>query len=163
MKRQLAQQSTINEISTLLVPVHGKHLVLPNVTVAEILPWHDPEPLAEAPGWFLGMLTWRKLGVPLISFEVLNGEPTADLVPGRRIAILNSVTGDPELPFCGIVTAGVPRLLRVLADEIGVDPNPDAVSGPAERSRVLVAGERASIPDVAYVEQRVQQFRGRGL
>src|SRR5690606_10648322 len=101
-----------------------------------------------------GRLTWRKLEVPLVSFEAINDEAFAAPAEGRRIAILNNVTGDPELPFCGIVTAGVPRLLRVLADEIG--PDTDESAGPAELSRVVVAGERASIPDVAYIEAQLR-------
>lgn len=153
MNGQLARQPTINEIATLMVPVNGRHLVLPNVTVAEILPWREPETLEDVPTWLLGTLAWRNTEVPLVSFEALNDEPFAAPAAGRRIAILNNVTGDPNLPFCGVVTAGLPRLLRVLADEIAVDT--DSVPGPAERARVLVSGEKGAIPDVAYIEQQV--------
>lgn len=155
MNRQLARQAKIDEIATLLVPVTDKQLILPNVAVAEILPWREPEPIADAPAWLLGMLDWRKQQVPLVSFEAINAEPPAVPQAGRRIAILNNVTGDPALPFCGIVTAGVPRLLRVLADEMGMDA--DALPGPAERARVMAAGERASIPDLAFIESQVAQ------
>lgn len=156
MKHSLVQRSAIGELATLLVPVHDRHLVVPNVTVAEIIPWRDPEPMAsEAPQWLLGMLDWRQLSVPLISFEAINQEPAAKAVTGRRIAILNDVIGAPDLPFFGVVTTGVPRLLRVLADEIGADP--EATTGPAETARVLVAGERGSIPDIEHIEREIQQ------
>lgn len=156
MNRSLAQQPTLNEIATLLIPVNDKHLVLPNVTVAEIIPWQHPEPLDEVPNWLLGHIDWRQLSVPLVSFEAINDEPFAAPAQGRRIAILNGVTGDRRLPFCGIATSGMPRLLRVLADEVADDQ--DTSAGPAECYRVMVSGERASIPDVGYIESKLLQW-----
>jgi chemosensory pili system protein ChpC len=149
----LQTQPAVNQIATLLIPVSGKHLVLPNVNVAEIIPFREPVAAEDVPNWYLGRLAWRATEVPLISFEAINDEPFAGRVRSRRIAILNNVTGDPTLPFCGIVTEGLPRLLRLLAEEIIEDP--DFTPGPAELARVLVNGERASIPDVAYIQQQL--------
>lgn len=153
MNTMLQTQPAVNQIATLLIPVSGKHLVLPNVNVAEIIPYREPSPEEDVPTWYLGRLAWRATEVPLISFEAINDEPFAGRGRNRRIAILNNVTGDPTLPFCGIVTEGLPRLLRLLAEEIIEDP--DFQPGPAELARVLVNGERASIPDVAYMQQQL--------
>jgi chemosensory pili system protein ChpC len=149
------QQPTVNQIATLLIPVNGKHLVLPNVNVAEIIPYRDPVGAADedVPTWYLGRFSWRSTDVPLISFEAINDEPFASRTRNRRIAILNNVTGDPTLPFCGIVTEGLPRLMRLMAEEIAEDP--DAPAGPAELARVLVNGERASIPNVAFIQNQL--------
>lgn len=151
--RQLKPAPKINEIASLLVPVNGKLLVLPNVTVAEIIHYQPPIPEDDVPTWYLGRITWRTVSVPVVSFEAINDEPFVSESRSRRIAILNNVTGDPRLPFCAIVTEGAPRLMRVMADEVAEDA--DAITGPAEAARVLVAGERASIPDVAFIEQQV--------
>ena len=149
----LQTQPAVTQIATLLIPVGGKQLVLPNVTVAEIIPFVEPTSEDDMPTWYLGSFSWRNTLVPLISFEAINDEPFASRAKNRRIAILNNVIGDPTLPFCGIVTEGLPRLMRLLPDEIASDE--DAIAGPAEIGRVLVNGERASIPDVAYVQQQV--------
>ncbi|HUH36757.1 MAG TPA: chemotaxis protein CheW [Spongiibacteraceae bacterium] len=159
--RQLKPSPRINEIASLLVPVNGKLLVLPNVTVAEIVPYQDPMPEDDRPGWYLGRLDWRTQSVPVVSFEGINDEPFISASPHRRIAILNNVTGDPGLPFCALVTEGAPRLMRVMADEVLDDP--DATPGPAEVARILVAGERASIPDVAFIQQQVAALLGASL
>lgn len=153
MNTMLQTQPAVNQIATLLIPVSGKHLVLPNVNVAEIIPYREPVPEEDVPSWYLGRFTWRATDVPLISFEAINDEPFAGSGHHRRIAILNNVIGDPTLPFCGIVTEGLPRLLRLLAEEIIEDPEFQA--GPAELARVLVNGERASIPDVIYMQQQL--------
>lgn len=149
-------QPQINQIATLLIPVSGKLLVLPNVSVAEVIPWREPTREEDVPNWYLGRIQWRAVEVPVVSFEAINDEPFATQGRNRRIAILNNVTGDSSLPFCGIVTEGLPRLMRVMSDEIVEDA--DALRGPAETLRVFVSGERAAIPDVGYLQQKVLEL-----
>jgi chemosensory pili system protein ChpC len=149
----LQTQPAVTQIATLLIPVGGKQLVLPNVNIAEIIPYSAPDPVDDVPNWYLGCFTWRGIQVPLVAFEAINDEPFTSPVQNRRIAILNNVTGDPTLPFCGIITEGLPRLMRLLPEEIAEDT--EAMMGPAELARVLVNGERASIPNVAYLQNQV--------
>lgn len=149
-------QPQINQIATLLIPVSGKLLVLPNVAVAEVIPYREPTREEDVPNWYLGRIEWRAVDVPVVSFEAINDEPFATQSRNRRIAILNNVTGDQNLPFCGIVTEGLPRLMRVMSDEIVEDA--DAMRGPAETLRVFVSGERAAIPDIAFLQQRILEL-----
>lgn len=149
----LQSQPAVTQIATLLIPVSGRQLVLPNVNIAEIIPYVAPTPVDDVPTWYLGSFLWRSTHVPLVVFEAINDEPFASPLPNRRIAILNNVIGDPMLPFCGIVTEGLPRLMRLLPEEIAVDT--EVPAGPAEIARVLVNGERASIPDVAYIQNQL--------
>ena len=150
------QTATISELATLLIPVNNKQLVLPNVTVAEIIPFVEPESEDDVPNWFLGYVNWRTMRIPLISFEAINDEPFVGSSRNRRIAVINGVLHDNRLPFCGLVTQGVPRLMRVQPDEVAVDE--EGITGPAESCRVLVSGERAAIPDVDYIQQQVVQL-----
>ena len=153
MNSMLQTQPVVTQIATLLIPVGGKQLVLPNVAVAEIIPFIDPIPEDDVPTWYLGRFTWRNTQVPLVSFEAINDEPFAGRSQNRRIAILNNVIGDPTLPFCGILTEGLPRLMRLLPDEIANDA--ESIVGPAEIGRVFVNGERASIPNVVYIQHQL--------
>lgn len=149
----LQTQPVVTQIATLLIPVGGKQLVLPNVAVAEIIPFIEPISEDDVPTWYLGRFIWRNTQVPLVSFEAINDEPFASRSHNRRIAILNNVIGDPTLPFCGILTEGLPRLMRLLPDEIANDE--ESIVGPAEIGRVLVNGERASIPNVVYIQHQL--------
>ena len=153
MRAELSTATEVNELATLLVPVTGRQLVLPNVTVAEIIPYVAPTPAAGKPEWYLGEFLWRNISVPLVSFEGLNQEPVAGEHRERRIAVLNGLVNSQLLPFCGIVAEGVPRLMRVMSDELSSDE--DALVGPAELSRVLVSGEPAVIPNVDFIQEQV--------
>lgn len=155
MSGDLSSTLTVNEseLATLLLPVCGKQLVLPNVTVAEIIPYTDPQTEDDMPSWFLGRFSWRDISVPLVSFETINEEVFTQQTQSRRIAVLNGVVDSERLPFCGIVTQGAPRLMRVLPDEVA---NHDyGHIGPAELLSVLISGEQAVIPNVDYIQQQV--------
>ena len=43
-----------DEVASLLIPMVGRPMLLPNVAVAEIVPWVEPEKQDNAPEWFLG-------------------------------------------------------------------------------------------------------------
>lgn len=153
MSGQVLSSSAPNELATLLIPMHGKQLVLPNVTVAEVIPYVKPESRDDAPSWYLGTFPWRNQDIPIVSFEALNEEPFVSNSQSRRIAVLNGLIDNQRLPFCAMVTEGMPRLMRVMADEVSVDEEAD--TGPCEIGRVIVNGERAVIPNIDKLQEEV--------
>ncbi len=146
-----AQASEVDEVASLLIPVEQRMLLLPTVSVAEMVPWKAPVPVLNAPDWFLGMFLWREQQVPLLSFEVINGEARADIHSRCRVAILNNTGESDELPFIAVATQGIPRLARVNDREISQIE--DANCKPFELMHVSLAGEQAVIPNIAALEQ----------
>jgi chemosensory pili system protein ChpC len=59
------------EIPSLLVPMSGCKLVLPTVSVAEMVVYQAPQvsldSSSETPQWFLGNFLWRGVQVPMVS------------------------------------------------------------------------------------------------
>jgi chemosensory pili system protein ChpC len=156
LSNQNINPAKVNQIATLLIPVNGRVIMLPNVTVAEIIPYQQLLPEEHRPDWWLGALPWRNRFVPVVSFPLINGEPLTSLPSNRRIAIFNNVIGDDRLEFCGIVTDDLPRLMRVMKDEIIVDQ--EEIAGPAETARVIVNGEKAAIPNVEFIQEMVLRY-----
>jgi chemosensory pili system protein ChpC len=150
MSRALHSEVAEHELATLLIPITSGQWVLPNVSVAEIISYTQVQPLALAPDWLLGTIEWRKLRVPLLAVEQLNGVGGATSVAGSRIAVLNGLNGDSRLPFFALVISAPPRLMRILPDEIANAPGPEL--GPCDLCSVLVSGERAIIPNIDYIE-----------
>lgn len=141
------------ELVTMLIPVRGKQLLVPNVTVAEIIHLAPIRSVDDVPTWFTGLIAWRDCQIPVISFEAINDEPFVSVNPDMRVAVFNGTADPQRLPFYGVTTQGMPRLLRLTAEEIGV--NDDVVTGAAEAGSVHAAGESASIPDIDYIEERL--------
>lgn len=144
-------EKKVQEVASLLIPIQGRLLLAPNVTVAEIVPVSQVIPVADAPAWYLGNCSWREQTIPLLSFEVLNGEDKPGVASRSRFAVLNTTGVNESLPFIAILTQGLPRLARVTEEEI--TEREDADNKPYELMHVSWAGEEAVIPHVEAMER----------
>ena len=147
------------EIPSLLIPIANCKLVLPTVSVAEMIPYSSPIlPSTDMPDWFLGHLQWRQTQVPMVSYERLNGEPLADIKPESQLIILNNTGVSADLPFFCMPTQGIPRLSRVAMNEIS--DNTAVEAREYDEMQVFVAGEQAVLPDVSKIEKVCAQLLG---
>ena len=144
-------EKMIQEVASLLIPIQGRLLLAPNVTVAEIVPVSQVVPVADAPAWYLGNCNWREQTIPLFSFEVMNGEEKPGVTSRSRFAVLNTTGLNDSLPFIAILTQGLPRLARVTEEEIS--EREDSDNKPYELMHVSWAGEEAVIPHVEAMER----------
>lgn len=148
---QLTDTAHVTEVASLLLPLTDKLMLLPNVCVAEIVPFRAPDPLDNKPDWVLGQIEWREQNVPLICLELLQDDTMMPLHHRCRVAILNNTGVNDELPFIGIITQGIPRLVRVIPDEISEIPTESLQQ--YESMQVQVGDDKAVIPDVTAIEQ----------
>ncbi len=144
----------MNESSQLLpcvlIPMHERHLLLPNVSVAEIVDRAAVEPRTEAPAWLVGDLNWRGLQLPVISYDAANGGAAAPAASRGRIAVLNTIgEHHNQLPFLALLTQGIPSQTRLTEEQVR---RFDGETGPADLMLVDVEGETACIPNLEYLE-----------
>ncbi len=144
-------EKKVQEVASLLIPIQGRLLLAPNVTVAEIVPVSQVIPVEDAPVWYLGNCSWREQTIPLLSFEVMNGEDKPGVASRSRFAVLNTTGVNESLPFIAILTQGLPRLARVTEEEI--TEREDADNKPFELMHISWAGEEAVIPHVEAMER----------
>jgi chemosensory pili system protein ChpC len=148
--RETQQLEKTQEVASLLIPMNGNHLLIPNVTVAEIVPVSQVTPVLRSPDWYLGNCRWREQTVPLIAYEVLNGDEKPFVNARSRFAVLNTTGQDDSLPFIAVLTQGLPRLARVTEEEIS--RREDIDNKAFELMHISWAGEEAVIPDISKVE-----------
>jgi chemosensory pili system protein ChpC len=67
------------------------------------------------------------------------------------MAILNSVLG--SVPFMAVLVQDVPRVIRVMSDEVHSEP--DATPALVESMLVDVNGESAFFPNMEYIESQL--------
>ncbi len=153
MSGEIQLPRTITELSTLLIPVRGRQLLVPNVAVAEIIHFVAPYTMEDVPNWLLGTIDWRNQVLPLISFEAINDEPFAAREGPRRVAVFNGLHHNERLPFYAMLSLGAPRLMRVEPEDI-LKENGHGL-GPAESMVVSLHGENAVIPNLEFIESQV--------
>ncbi len=153
--------TAIKELPTFQVPLQKLNLLLPNACVAEIIPYEPLQRVQDTPDWFLGLLGWRGISVPVISFEMLTDERanfSLISVASASLVVVRTVSGSEELPYFSIVAQALPRLMRLSGDQLFETSEPTEAT---ELMKVRVGEEIASIPDIAYVEQALAEVNYR--
>jgi chemosensory pili system protein ChpC len=148
------------EIRGVLLPAGSRPLLLPNAAVAEVIGFQEPDPAEGAPDWLLGRIDWRGRRVPVVSWEraVDGGEPDWD-ARRVRIAVLNTMNGNPQVPHIGLLSVGVARLARISAESLAEDPE-GRVESPWVLESVTIAEQPAWIPDLDELERQVVALGG---
>lgn len=151
--------SNPQEVTSLLVPFGGSTLLFPTVSVAEMVPFRSPESVADSPDWLLGTIQWRNQSIPVMSYEVLNGQEAPGIAEKSRLAVINATGLSDDLGFFALLTQGIPRLARVTQDEMGVDS--ERTQLPYDTLSVFISGESAVIPNVSAIEKHYLDWRER--
>ncbi len=143
---------TPDSLTGLLLPLSDRTLLLPNVAVAELIAYRNPQVAAGLPQWYLGQVAWRDLRLPLLSFETASsGERQPVLGSSARVVVINALGGRPHVKFLALLVQGIPRSVRL-------DANLAATAAPLaalELAAVDIGGETARIPDLAGLEEKL--------
>ncbi len=149
--QQALTSGRLDAVHCLLIPLQGETLLLPNAAVAEVIGYSEPDPIADAPAWLLGRISWRERIIPLISFEAASrGFMQKD---GSRIAVLNTLNNNPRVPYMAILMQDIPRLCLVQPEMISYEEA--ETLHPSVAANVLIDGEPAVVPDIDDLEKRV--------
>lgn len=148
---------TTDAVRALFVPVTDATLLLPGTVVAEIVPYVEPYPAARAAeSWMVGSFDWRDYRIPLVAYEAAFGQPVPTASSETRIAVLKGLSNFEGLPYFGLITQHIPRLVTVQEDSI------ERLDGEAEGvvlagQVVLANGEPAVIPDLDWLEGQLHR------
>lgn len=138
--------STDSEIRSVVIPLTGTDILIPNATVAEVTNYAEPQPVPDAPAWMLGTFLWRGWHVPLISFSVLTEIADAERTESARICVTKALIGNERMPYFALLTQAFPRLTTISASdlvEVPADSNPIAVAG-----RTVIEEHEVLVPDL---------------
>lgn len=152
------QKKEITDISSMLLLLEDRYLLLPGVAVAEIVTFVPPEAEynEETPSWFLGYIYWRNQRLPLISYEAMLSGGTPQVSGRCRIAVMNNTGLSHQLSFFALLLQATPRLLRLAPEDIATDEEKSI--GMGEKMHVQVVGENAIVPDITFMEQNIINY-----
>lgn len=153
MSQSLSKTDTPNQVDCLLVPLKDKNLILPNVAVAEIVPFSHLLTTNSSVDWILGRIDWRGVPIPVMCYEMLcrQGAPAPN--PNARFAVINGVGDNTQMPFYAMLVQGIPKLLHVQEDDIQAV---EAMNmGSFDQTAVTIEREPAIIPDLDRVEEEL--------
>jgi chemosensory pili system protein ChpC len=92
------------------LPLRGLQLLVPNSAVAEIIGYVAEQPAALDQPWLDGLITWRGVTIPVVSFELMCDLEAAEPGARSRIAVLyNPLESRDALPYFGLILQDIPR------------------------------------------------------
>ena len=153
--QQIAKTNEQSDVlPCLVIPVQGSRLILPNVTVAEIIAFQRPNESENMPSWVLGQIEWRGTLIPVISYESYCGQKSGVMGQDIRIAVINAPNGDKgALRFFGMVVQGIPSLVKLEEPAIQENLNTSLVKG--QKMAVTLETGHAIVPDLDVMEEEL--------
>ena len=145
-----------SSFTAMYLPLQMDGLLLPDVTVVEILKIKNISPLLKTPEWLIGTVSWRGEALPLISFESLNGAATVDPKTITRVAIINGTADNSHLPYYAVVISDTPSLHEISEGDIEMCVG--RPRGRAEAMSVSVNDLVAGVPNIEWVEQHLLAY-----
>lgn len=132
-------------ISGLLVPTGVATLIVPAVTVAEVIPRPAGlKPLPAVAPWVHGYFRWRNRPVTLVSFERLAGD--RETTEYSRVCVFHPLPGRPPFDYFALAMNGEPRSLEI-TDSAGAGAVPAQVSERFVSGVMTVDDRTLVIPD----------------
>lgn len=144
--------TTTRMLPCVLIPMNDRQLLLPNVSIAEVVDHDVALTGGDGHDWLAGYVDWRGQKLPVISYEGANELDVVIPGTGRgRIVVLNTIGPDHDrLPFLAIVTQGIPSQTRLEPEQ--VQGREESGGGPADLMLVDVEGDPVWIPNLEYLE-----------
>ena len=146
-----------NSVRSLLIPVYGKSLIVPNVVVAEVVPGQTATPVGKAPAWLLGAIGWRGMTIPVISYEASRGDPMVPPDATSQLVIVNTLSGSKAVPFYALVSRGIPRL-RTVDEESLLESEQEMGVSRGELCHATLDGAPVVIPDLDALENLIARY-----
>lgn len=156
MSTAAAVADQVNELSCVLIPTPGAQLLLPNVCIAEIMPWRRIKPLQGPPRWCMGHVGWRGQTVPVVHYAGFDNESGSAPTAARCLVIMNRARHSSGPAFYALAAGGLPRMLQLLGDDL--QNNNEVRLGLADVMQVRVGTEDATIPNLEFIEDRVAEL-----
>lgn len=146
---------TTQNIASLMIPMWGEPILIPNSAVAEVIGFVMPE--GGDGGDFIGMIKWRGLSIPVLNLEA-DAPPVDSIGRSARIAVFNSVSGNEAQPFVAVLVNGIPRINNIRHDDLKYAADEDEELVPGIQARVMMGQEVVRLIDLPVLEQLAAKF-----
>ncbi len=141
------------QLEVYILEMQKQAVILPGDVVAEIIPYEPLQRMEDTPEWFLGLLGWRGIQVPVVSFEMLTVERASFSlvsVSSASLVILRGDTDQALLPFYALVAQRRPGAQKVIDDMlIGTE----GMIARTELAKVRFNNDVLSVPNLGYLEE----------
>lgn len=148
----------LDYVHCMLIPLRQHYLLLPNTTVAEVIPLPRQMSLAQhsALNFIVGQCHWRDNILPVIDLENLISEPAdADSRAANKLCIVNGINTDAAVDHYALPCCGAPQLITLNAAALQTTAQDAAQNW--LYCQIKIGNKTALIPNLDNIESHLQK------
>ncbi|WP_438970599.1 chemotaxis protein CheW [Methylophaga sp.] len=147
-------QNSAQFVHCMLIPLQQHYLLLPNSTIAEVVPRTGIDIDTPSPENWLGYLNWREQSLPIIHLEDLLKAGTDAESSGKKLCIINSINTTTEIEFYAIPCTGSPQLITL--NQAALQLTHDDNNSPYLHCQIKIGNKVALIPNLDQIEIAIE-------
>ncbi len=144
-------------IPCMLIPLKAHYLLLPNATIAEVIPLpRQFEPVTDKPAYWIGQSQWQSHPLPVINLESLVEGQAVDIQDAHKLCIVHGIHPQANVPVYAFPCFGVPQLIQINQSALKMVHN-DAEDSPYLHYQIQIGNKIAYIPNLDNIETELSQ------
>ncbi|MDQ7072340.1 MAG: chemotaxis protein CheW [Gammaproteobacteria bacterium] len=137
-------------IPCMLIPLQHHYLLLPNTTLAEVIPMPNLEHVSNKPQYWVGQCYWHSWQIPVIDLEGLVQDHPASTDDANKLCVVRGINDSSSISVYGLPCYGVPQLIHLT--ESALNPIEDAIDSTYLHSQIQIGNNIAYIPNLDNIE-----------
>lgn len=144
-------------IPCMLIPLEQHYLLLPNTTIAEVIPMPRYAPVDDKPKYWLGQYAWNGQTLTIIDLErLVEGEHDREALIANKLCIIHSINPDSSIQAYGLPCHGAPQLIHLNESALKLVEGEQAQS-PYLHCQTHIGNKIAYIPDLDKIETLITE------
>jgi len=150
----MADNST-DFIPCMLIPLQQHYLLLPNSTIAEVIPMPHMREANDKPNYWIGQCDWHSWQLPIIDLESLVENEVYDISDANKLCVLHGINSSADINIYALPCYGVPQLIHL--NESALKLAQDASDSDFLHYQIKIGNKVAYIPNLDKIELALSQ------
>jgi chemosensory pili system protein ChpC len=150
-------ESYTDFIPCMLIPLKQHYLLLPNTTIAEVIPMPSTiETIDNGLDFYFGNYLWHQQRIAIIDLENLVENNTVDTSDANKLCVLYSINSDNAINAYALPCHGAPQLIHLNESALKLVDAPE--DSDFLHCRIHIANKIAYIPNLDHIEATISQY-----
>lgn len=103
----------------IVLPIKAEYsLLLPNISLVEIIEGVDLDIVVDPQGGLIGKVQWHGWHVPLLSFDAASYGTIPKFNMETKTVVIHSLSTDSRMPYLGLIVQGAPKRIVINDDQL---------------------------------------------
>ncbi|MBE9533016.1 MAG: chemotaxis protein CheW [Proteobacteria bacterium] len=138
-----------------LIPLQNHYLLLPNTTIAEVIPMPKLDSAVNKPSYWLGQYDWESTDLPVIDLESLIENTPLDTSTAAKLCIVHGINASSDVKTYALPCYGMPQLILLNESALNIVENTD--SSEYIHCKIQIGNKITYIPNLDMVETIISQ------